>query len=210
MLGFIKKDLLMLKSNIKLLVVLFVVYAFMAYKGEMDLTFLIPFMSVMLMISTFSYDNYNKWDAYAITLPNGRRNNVLSKYLSSLILILLTTFITTIASFIISYIREQSIDFEYILMNTCGYVFSIILMASIMYPSIYKFGVENARIGIFVVVFGFAIVGGFLMKYVDFSNIVKMINNIGNYWFVLLPIIMIIMLYISYRISEKIYSKKEF
>ena len=79
-----------------------------------------------------------------------------------------------------------------------------------MYPAIYKFGVENARIGIFLVVFGFAIIGGILMKYVDFSMAISFINDIGNYWFILLPIIMILILYLSYKISEGIYRKKEF
>ena len=76
MLGLIKKDLLMIKSNIKTLFIILVVYGVMAYQGQMDLSFILPFMSVMIMISTFSYDAYNKWDAYASCLPNGRQNSV--------------------------------------------------------------------------------------------------------------------------------------
>ncbi|MDE5540007.1 MAG: ABC-2 transporter permease, partial [Bacilli bacterium] len=90
MLGLIKKDLFMIKSNLKILVILFVVYGLMAYQGEMSLSFVLPFMSVMIMISTFSYDTYNKWDAYSITLPNGRKNSVRAKYLATLLLIIIT------------------------------------------------------------------------------------------------------------------------
>ena len=74
MIGFIKKDLAMIKSNFKLMGILLFFYVVMGLLGEMDISFILPFMSVMIMISTFSYDNYNKWDAYSVTLPNGRKN----------------------------------------------------------------------------------------------------------------------------------------
>ena len=68
MLGLIKKDLFMMKSNIKTLLIILVVYGVMAYQEQMDLSFILPFMSVMIMISTFSYDAYNNWDAYVLSL----------------------------------------------------------------------------------------------------------------------------------------------
>ena len=81
MLGFIKKDLLMIKSNIKILAILLLIYIVMAFQGQLYLSFLLPFMGVMIMVSTFSYDTFNKWDAYAVTLPNGRKNSVRGKYI---------------------------------------------------------------------------------------------------------------------------------
>ena len=60
MLGFIKKDLFLIKSNLKFLLILLVIYGIMAYQGQMDLSFLLPFMSVVLMMTTFNYDTYNK------------------------------------------------------------------------------------------------------------------------------------------------------
>ena len=59
MIGFIKKDLAMIKSNFKLLGILIIVYAIMGLMGKMDISFILPFMCVMIMISSFSYDNYN-------------------------------------------------------------------------------------------------------------------------------------------------------
>ena len=52
--GLIKKDFLLVKSNIKVLMILFIVFGFMTFNGEMDLSFVLPFMSVVIMISTFS------------------------------------------------------------------------------------------------------------------------------------------------------------
>ncbi len=210
MLGLIKKDLLLIKSNLKILGILFVVYGFMIFQGEMDLSFILPFMSVAIMISTFSYDTYNKWDAYAITLPDGRKNSVRAKYLATIILISITTIIITILSLVISYIHTNTIDVLNIFSTILGAVFATTLLQSFMYPSIYKFGVEKARIGIFVVVFGIVIIGGIIAKFIDFKPILQTLENIGNYWVILLPIVTIVILYLSYKISEGIYKKKEF
>ena len=209
MLGFIKKDLLMIKSNIKILAILLLIYVVMAFQGQMDLSFLLPFMSVMIMMSTFSYDSYNKWDAYAISLPDGRKSSVKAKYLATIILIIATTIIITILSFTISYVKTKIIDFENIIGTIFGSLFATILLQSFIYPAMYKFGPEKARIGLMTIIFGIVIIGSFIMQYVDFSSIIKILNFIEAYWIIVFLIAMISMLYISYKISERIYFKKE-
>lgn len=210
MLGFIKKDLLMIKSNIKILAILLLIYIVMAFQGQLYLSFLLPFMGVMIMVSTFSYDTFNKWDAYAVTLPNGRKNSVRGKYIATIILIGLTTIIIAILSFTISYAKTKIIDFENITGTIFGSLFATILLQSLMYPAMYKFGPEKARIGIFVAVFGVVIIGGLIAKYVDLSTIIKMLeSSIDTYWMIVFPVAMILMLYLSYKISERIYFKKE-
>ncbi len=210
MLGFIKKDLLMIKSNIKIFAILLLIYIVMAFQGQMDLSFLLPFMSVMIMMSTFSYDSYNKWDAYAISIPDGRKNSVKAKYLATIILIILTTIIITILSFIISYTKTNIIDFENIVGTIFGSVFATILLQSLIYPAMYKFGPEKARIGLMTIIFCIAIVGGLIVKYVDLSQIIKFLNFIGEYWIIVFSTTMISILYISYKISKRVYLKKEF
>ena len=209
MLGFIKKDLLMIKSNIKIFAILLLIYVVMAFQGQMDLSFLLPFMSVMIMMSTFSYDTFNKWDAYAVTMPNGRKNSVRGKYIATIILISATTILITALTVIISYTKTNVIDFENIIGSIVGSIFATILLQSLMYPAMYKFGPEKARIGIFVIIFGIAIIGGVVAKYVDLSSIIKMLESIDAYWMIVFPVAMILMLYISYKISERIYLKKE-
>ncbi len=210
MTGFLKKDLAMLKSNFKLLGILLIVYTIMSLLGEMDISFILPFMSVMIMISTFSYDNYNKWDAYSIALPDGRKNSVRSKYVATILMVLAVSIITIILSFVISYINTKSIDYQLILVSTLGTIFATLLVLTFMYPIIYKFGVEKARIGIFLIVFGLVIIGGFISEYLDLSLISKSLSFLERYLIIILILITIIMVYISYKISEKIFSKKEF
>ncbi len=210
MLGLIKKDLFMIKSNLKILVILFLVYGFMAFQGEMNLSFLLPFMSVMIMISTFSYDTYNKWDAYVITIPDGRKNSVRAKYLATILLIIGTTIIITILSVVISYFQIKGVDYENIFSTILGSIFATVLLQSFMYPVIYKFGVEKARIGIFIVTFGIAIIVGIIAKFIDLSPMLQTLDNLGNYWMIILPLFMIVILYLSYKISAGIYRKKEY
>lgn len=210
MLGFIKKDLFLIKSNIKFLGILLVIYSMMAYQGKMDISFLLPFMSIVLMMTTFNYDAYNKWDAYAITLPNGRKNSVKSKYLTTLLILIVTTLVITLISFGIAYFHTKVVDYESILMTMFGCVFATSILESFMYPAIYKFGVEKARIGIFIIIFGLALGFGYLAKYIDFSSKVSSLSFLENYLIIIIPITMALMLYVSYKISERIYMKKEF
>ncbi len=208
--GFMKKDLAMIKSNFKLIGILIVVYAIMGLMGKMDISFILPFMNVMIMISSFSYDSYNKWDAYSISLPNGRKNSVKSKYIATILMVIITAIITIILSFVISYINTKTINYEEILISMLGTVFGTLLVLTFMYPIIYKFGVEKARIGIFLLVFGIVIIGSLLFNYLDLSNIIKSLSFLENYLVIILIIVTIIMVYLSYKISEKIFSKKEF
>lgn len=210
MLGLIKKDIIMIKNNFKTLAIIFIVYFLMAFQGKIDLSFILPFMGVMIMISTFSYDEFNKWNTYLCTLPNGRKNAVRSRYTSTLLMIFVTTFIVTISSLIIMYNKTQSFNYEEVLSTMLGVSFTTILFVSFMYPIIYKFGVEKARIGIFTGIFGIAIIISLLSKIYDFSKLIKLLDVLENYIMIIMPIIMIGMLYTSYKISIKINLKKEF
>ena len=210
MLGLIKKDFLMLKGNFKTWLILLFVYIVMVFQESMSLAFLLPFMCVVTMLSTFSYDSYNKWDAYVCSLPDGRKNSVRAKYIATILLILVTVIITTILTIIIGYYRTKTINLESMGETIMGAIFATTLLQSIMYPAIYKFGVEKARIAIFIVVFGFALIGGVLSKYIDFESIIQGLAFLENYMMIIIPIIIVVMLYISYKISEAIYNRKEY
>lgn len=209
MLGFIKKDLIMIKSNFKSLGIILVVYLVMAILGDMDISFILPFMSVMLMISTFSYDSFNKWDAYALTLPNGRRNSVKAKYLVTILVILLATILTAILSFIIS-LNNKNFSIQTMLPTLVGTIIGTLLIEIVMYPVIYKYGVEKARFIIIFIIFGIALAGGLIISFINNYNLLKYISFLKNYWVFIVIILTILFMYLSYRISLKIQLKKEY
>ncbi len=209
MTGLIKKDLLMIKSNLKMILVILFVFFIMALQGKFDISFVPAFIVVMLFMSTFSYDEFNKWDAYAVTLPNGRKNVVKSKYIASLLLTFVTIILTIILNSLVGLINSN-LEFDKFISTMMGCVFGVILIQSIMYPFIFKYGMEKGRIGLFVI--SFAIVGivGLLSSVLKINIPNNVVTFFDNYWFVITPLISIILLLVSYKISEKIYLKKEF
>ncbi len=210
MLGFIKKDINMVKSNFKLIGVLLIVYAFLAFTNKMDISFILPFISVMIMISSFSYDSFNNWDAYMVTLPNGRKNGVLAKYLTTFLLIFIISLITLTISLIISYTKNTEINYLQIFTSLLGTIIGTLLVVSFMYPLIYKLGIEKARISIFLIIFGLAFLGSLLINHINISHITNALTKLGNLLVPITIIITLLLLYISYIISLKIIRKKEY
>ena len=208
--GFMLKDLAMLKSNAKFMGIIVIVYLGLDLIGEVDISFVLPFLSVMLMISSFSYDNFNKWDAYAATLPNGRKNSVKSKYLTTILLILVISLITLIYSIIMTYIKSEAVDFEVMLGSMLGTILGTFLVLVFMYPAIYKLGLEKARMGIFISVFGVIILFSVLAKYIEVSKVLNTLSFLQNYWVLILIGLIILLTYISYKISLKFQMQKEF
>ena len=210
MLGFIKKDLLVMKNNLKYFLLMILVFAF--FSRESNIIYFIPiFISIMIFITTFSYDDYNKWNTYAITLPLSREKIVLAKYLTSLLLMVGTVLITFLLSFVIDTINH-SFDFDEVFPMLFGGLFALVLLQSFMYPLIYKFGTEKGRIGLFVGVFAVSGLVGYLVNHVkiDTTAFTGFIQFFNQYGILLLSIVMVILFVGSYFVSKRIYLKKEF
>ena len=210
MLGFIKKDLLVMKNNLKYFLLMILVFAF--FSRESNIIYFIPiFISIMIFITTFSYDDYNKWNTYAITLPLSREKIVLAKYLTSLLLMVGTVLITFLLSFVIGTVNH-SFDFDEVFPMLFGGLFALVLLQSFMYPLIYQFGTEKGRIGLFVGVFAVSGLVGYLVNHVkiDTTAFTGFIQFFNQYGVLLLSIVMVILFVGSYFVSKRIYLKKEF
>ena len=210
MLGLIKKDFLLIKANSKQMVIIFIVYLMLAFQGTFDATFIVPLIGIMLFISTFSYDDFNNWNSYAVTLPDGRRNVVRAKYIASIILTVILGAVALAISAGISYTKTNSINVDEIMSSLMGTMLSSVIIISLLYPIVFKFGATNGRIILFAVVFGIAGIGALIAQFVDMTFIIDIINGLDSYSLIAIPIISIILLGISYLISNKIYQSKEF
>lgn len=209
MIGLIKKDLLMIKGNLKIIAIICIVFTIMSINGNGNFTFIPSFISVMLMMSTFSYDEYNKSDAFIATFPNGKKNAVKSKYIATFVIILLSLIITFILSLIIGVINKD-VNIEEIISTTLGCGFGILILEAIFYPIIYKFGIEKSRILIFIGVFGIVGLASLIMKNMSFNLPQNIFDFLENTWFIIFPFIVSIVLMLSYLISKHIYLKKEY
>lgn len=208
MLGFIRKDLLLVKNNFKSVLIALVIYAFFIITNEMDVSFILPFMMFMIIISTFSYDDYNKWNTYAVALPGGRENVVKGKYIATTILVLGVSILGFILSFIVSLLRG-SFDLEYTLSLCLGYLAAIIFMVSVLFPIIFKYGSEKGRIVMFIFSFLIFAIVGIVSKF-GFKVSKKFLVFFNNYGLFIVLGIVILLFIASYFISLKIYKKKEF
>lgn len=196
-----------MKGNLKLIIIMLVVFFIMALQGQFNISFIPSFIIVMLFMSIFSYDEYNNWNAYAITLPGERKNIVKSKFVAGLFLTLLSIVITVVLNCLVSVINSN-LKFDDFVSTLLGSVSAIVLIQAIMYPFIFKYGMEKGIIILFIL--SFAIVGIIVL----FSKVINIpldiISFFNNYWFTIVSIILTISLFISYKISKKIYLKKEF
>lgn len=206
MLGLIKKDLLIVKSNLKSLIIIFIAFIFMSLKGDFEISFFIPFMCIMVFVSTFSYDDFNNWNPYAITFPCGRRNIVKSKYIASISLVTVSAIIGLILSFIV----KRTINVESIIPSLIGSLFSISIIISIMYPLNFKYGSEKGRIILFTSIILLSLIATSIYHFVNLDDLQGVFDFIENVGIVIIPILSVIFLVISYYVSKAIYLKKEF
>ena len=208
MLGLIKKDLLMIKGNLRQAILFLVVFIILALQ-ENNIIVIVPvFVSMMIFMTTFSYDEYNKWEAYAISLPVSRKNIVKAKYFASIILWAIALLVTAVITVVMG-IFEQNINYSEMIGMILGCVFSIVLLEALMFPLIFKFGVEKGRIGVFIGVFVIAALLGFIFTGIDLENANGFIEFFNNYYYILIPLVAVILMVISYFVSKKIYLKKE-
>lgn len=209
MLGLIKKDILLVLNNYKSLLIALIMCIFFTFTNNINISFIIPFMVLMIFISTFSYDDYNNFHAYAITLPNGRENVVKSKYVATIILMTLASIISILISIFIN-LYNNTFNMENIIIEFIGSISVMIIMISLFYPFLFKYGSEKGRIGlIFISFIIFGIVS--LFSKIKLNNtLIQFIDFLYNYKYILFVVISSLFIFISYKISKKFYSKRVF
>lgn len=209
MLGFIKKDLFMIKNNVKSLLIAIVIYLLFIFSNEMDGSFILPFMVFMLFISTFSYDDYNKWNAFAVTLPRGRDSIVKGKYVTVTFLTFIATLLGNFCSILVLSLKNTLV-LEQVLFSGVSYLATIFIIASIICPFLFKYGSEKGRIVLFIMIFGIFSIIGILKQRMDIVISNHLLLFLQQYGLILLLVLSVLMLIISYFISRRIYLKKEF
>lgn len=209
--GLIKKDFLLIKNNIKFFLIYILFFLVLSFtEASLNITFVLPFMAIMMFITTFSYDDFNNFNAYAITLPVGRKNIVKGKYLTAGIIIAVSFILSLILPFLSDVISNNRFNFIDVLANVSGTILGLVLIISIWLPMLYKFGVEKGRIMLFVLVFGISIIGAVLARFIDFTPVINFINSLDNIFFIVIPFLSVVSLIVSYLISTKIFLKKDF
>ncbi len=203
MIGLIIKDLINLKKLSKIYLLLMAFYFIVGMAGGNQDMFsgMVVMLAVMIPITALSYDEKNKWDRYALTMPLMRGTIVLSKYVLGLIF-LITAFIL---AFLSNIIFTETILYENLMINLT--ILSVgIMMMSFVLPIILKFGVEKGRILMMIVFFTPVAIIAMLPK----LGIPTPEQGTIEIFLKYLPVAAIITYALSILISMSIYKKKEF
>lgn len=208
--GLLIKDILLLRSYSKTIGFLIILYFILGLVGNNSYFFsgMSGVLCVMMVATSFSYDNYAKWDRYGASLPVRRSEMVGAKYLLALILIVVGIFITLFMSFAFALVHKSDADqiFSMIIGTTAASIF----MVSVLLPCIYKFGAEKGRLALVVAAIVVAIAAApiiaLLALVIPENDELSFVKDLIKY---ILPIVEVIIFYLSYKLSCRIYSKKE-
>ena len=220
--GLLKKDLLNLASyKQSFLIIIAFLAIFSAFNKGM-----IQFMPIaistalgMIVLSTFNYDEIAKADNFILSFPTNRKEVVKEKYILMLSSMILGGVIGIILTIVINYIIrliipefQVVIEYNSLITTTLSGMFGIALVEAIQIPSIYKWGAEKGRIQMFILIFlivAIVLGGVFLFSHLKLGiNIEAISDFLSNYGLIILIITTIFMLYISYKISCRIYCRK--
>ncbi len=200
--GIILKDLLMIKNNTKTLLFSIFLYMFYGLVFNLDVSFLLPLMGLMASLSTFAYDDLSSFHIYASSFPKGRINIVKSKYLVCTLITLIFLVVSLIIGLLLN-TKDFSIE------GTMGATCAFVLIMSVVFPIMFKYGAEKGRTAMVIV--GFSLAGvGLLLSRVKLPISVELVKFFNDYGMYLALVLVVIFTFISYIISKKIYLNKEF
>lgn len=150
MLGYIKKDFLMLKRDSIFFIPVILIFSIFLRNG---VNFLSSIYIITIMFNLFTYEEKDNTNEYLCALPNGRKNMVISKYLWLILVCIIFTSAMTIIPIIVNMINGKEIFYGF---NSNNFVYSFvpIIIMSVILPLIYLFGVNRAKIIMFLIFFG--------------------------------------------------------
>lgn len=161
--GLLLKDWYAVKSYFRAFFLMDIIFIVVSCFTDGNVFFLIYpcIFSGMISMSLIAYEEKEKWNIYAETLPYSRAQLVSSKYVVSLFIGLLTVLaMSTVQAGMMLYKHE--FDF-FTILNFITILLPVSLLpTAILLPFVYKFGAEKGRIIYYIVIGIFCGSMGFL------------------------------------------------
>lgn len=217
--GLLLKELMIFKSGWKSYALLIAVYAVISLSGSISfLSALVSVLMVTIPMGSFSADETVRWDAYAAAMPGGRRAIVKAKYQY--------TFLTAGAVFVllclvnllaVLFDKTGGNGYGELVYDALMYVLITVSVSLVMLPLLFKYGAQKARLMqglIFGIIFA-AFAMGMVILGMTGSTIADAVRELfpslaPTLLTVALAVVMGLAITVSYRISCRIYGKKEF
>lgn len=214
--GLVIKDLMNIKSYKATMIYLIIIFAIISFTNN-ETANMFPMMITiifgMIGISSFSYDNVSKADKYILSFAT-KKEIVKARYIYILLLSIIGAIIGVVLSIVLQLLKVGNIlELEGILLTILTAVLTITVLQSVQIPIMYKFGAEKGRI--VQMLFSVAIIAVASGAIVFFIKILPPyslddVKIIMQYGYVIGIIVISLLYFISYKISYKIYLKKEF
>lgn len=171
--GLVLKDLLVLKTSIKAVVAIVVLFGVMGVMGQNS--FMTSFAGVyaaILPMTYMAYDERCNFNRFAMVLPVKKSHIVLSKYIAGLIL----TMAAVVVSFVILIIAGDR-EIEEKLLTT--FIIPIFYHA-VTIPEMFKFGVEKGRVITLVIFVAPAMLIMFAAEYGLLDNLAGALVSVND------------------------------
>ena len=216
--GLIIKDLLFIKSTWKHLIIMFIgsLLISIAAGNYLLAVCVLPVMLLSSGINTFQTDEFYNTESYILSFPLSRKKIVLSKYLFTLLMLLISTYIGLVIYYLISIIIHPGFNGlnADMLKQFLMLEFSALFVDSIFYPVIYKFGCEKSRLVLLSILMLLLGIGAIASVYINTANIKidfeKIVDFLQTYGVYTLGIFVAVCLTISYFLSIIFYKKKDY
>ena len=214
MLGLIRKDLLLLSRSLRIFAVVAVLFAAMALLQQDNegvgsaIGAYLFIMVVIMQVYTVSADEQSRWLRMEKALPLGPRQAVLSKYLVSLLCILVG-----MAVYLLLGVRElaQGGEGAFLILTMGGVLLCVgVFLTAVQIPLLYRFGSNASRfvcLGLLLVVVLLIWASQYLP--VDWSGVLAWLEGSYVLAAVLLASVCLALFVGSYFLSARIYQKKE-
>lgn len=209
MTSLILKDLIMLKSYAKTLIIMIGFFALVTFSNDASfLSGMIILILAMLPVTSFSFDQQSKWDLFSQTLPVSRKQLVWSKYLLGLIAIGSGVVIASLLNGVILLLKNQPVDLLELVVANIAIAYAGILFLAVLIPLVYQFGVEKSRlISLAVLAVPSLLAVGLSRAGVSFA----WLDSIDStFLFGISSLAVVLVFLLSAFVSIRIYSKKDF
>lgn len=210
--GLLVKEYYILRRHLKQYVLLIIFFG--ALSIFMDSVIYFQAMTTMsfcmLVFTGMSYDAAAGWDKFALTMPVSRKDVVLSKYMSCVIYAVSAIVVSILFSVIINNIYPmEEVGLMLMAALAATLLCLMLIIYSILLPMIFKLGIEKARILMIAVIIipVFAMLG--TAEYMPESAL-DFIKRHEALFGAAGVVFSILMYFISYFVSLRIYDKKEF
>lgn len=214
--GLIIKDFMNIKSYKTTMIFLIVIFVITSFANNETATFLPMMVTIifgMIGVSSFSYDNVSKADKYILSFAT-KKEIVKARYIYILLLSVIGAIIGIIASIILELFKVGNmLELGNILLTILTAILIMIVLQSIQIPIMYKFGAEKGRIVQMVSILTITtVISGSIVYLVKMLPPYSLddVKVFMQYVYIIGIAVIALIYFISYKISYKIYLKKEF